>query len=88
MAGVGLVVVVRARETVSKSKEHLLQCPSCTAGDDQSWSRRSVVGWLTLKNSPKAELYGLQGLPLTYFWLERSASSPVGDLTLVIPDLS
>lgn len=23
---------------------------------------------LTLKNSPRVELYGLQGLPCTYFW--------------------
>lgn len=25
-------------------------------------------GRRTLKNSPRAELYGLHGLPLTYFW--------------------
>jgi hypothetical protein len=30
----------------------------------------------TLKNSPRVELYGLQGLPLTYFWQRVSAVVP------------
>jgi hypothetical protein len=53
------------------SHEHYQRCQPCVL--------LLVLGvgpQRTLKNSPSVELYGLQGLPLTYFWSPSSVNHP------------
>jgi hypothetical protein len=38
----------------------------------------------TLKNSPRVELYGLHGLPLTYFWSVLSMGRCIGKTKTII----
>jgi hypothetical protein len=53
---------------------HRLGFPSYTVACQGVFERLANV--LTLKNSPSAELYGLQGFPLTYFCSAVNTKAP------------
>lgn len=77
--------VVAELSRVFLSQGRRLEFPSYTEKVLRSVHGRWIV--LTLKNSPNVELYGLQGLPLTYFY--HTVSLVSFDLHMLDrPDLS